>query len=344
MNTNSLGKYFSRFRAEVYKNQLKLNDLSSRHPIMLTDAEMLETDEVCPNKFATETLRFWRLKGLLPFFEGGKHARISISQFMWLKYLEELRKVSPSAAILQGAHDYYIKKAYNDRLGYNSLIDLEKQLKAKKFLNTDEQATLSALKGIFDDELLMHSLNRDINYFSLGITEHVIYGTTVQYAYFYERQPQNISKPALENPVFIVIKDGQVESFENGKEPKAGFDYTKTTCVLIPASKLVLETFYDCNISQNAFNIQIMEKSERELFRLIKEKRVQEIILNPLPESGEKSLSFMMLENHDNLSIENIKKVKYKLGTKQYLDGSAIIKGGKYFTFNSDPNTEINSQ
>ncbi len=125
--------------------------------------------------------------------------------------------------------------------------------------------------------------------------------------------------------------------------PKSDFAHTQRTCVLIPASKLVHETFYDCNISQNAFNIQIMEKSERELFMLIKEKRVQEIILNPLPERGEKSLSFMMLENHNKLSIDNIKMVKYKLGTKQYLDGSAILKGGKYFNFNSDPNSEINS-
>jgi hypothetical protein len=244
--------------------------------------------------------------------------------------------------ILQGAHDYYIKKAYDDRLGYNSLIDLEKQLKANKDLNTEEQATLAALKGILDDELLMHSLNRDINYFSLGITEHVIYGTNVQYAYFYESQPQELGKPALENPVFIVIKNRQVESLKNGKDPKADFDYTQRTCVLIPASKLVHETFYDCNISQNAFNIQIMEKSERELFRLIKEKRVQEIILNPLPERGEKNLSFMILENHNKLSIDNIKKVKYQLGTKQYLDGSAILKGGKNFIFNSDPNSEVN--
>jgi len=301
MNTKALGKYFSRFRAEVYKNQL------------------------------------------LPFFEGGKHARISIAQFMWLKYLEELRKVSPSAAILQGAHDFYIKKAYNDRLGYNSLIDLERQLKANKDLNTEEQATLAALKGILDDELLMHSLNRDINYFSLGITEHVIYGTNVQYAYFYESQPQELGKPSLENLVFNVIKNGQVEAHENGKINPVKFDYSQKTCVLIPASKLVHETFYDCNISQNAFNIQIMEKSERELFRLIKEKRVQEIILNPLPERCEKGLSFMVIENHDKLSIDNIKKLKYQLGTKQYIDGRAILKGGKNFTFNSDPNSEINS-
>ena len=169
-----------------------------------------------------------------------------------------------------------------------------------------------------------------------------MYGTNVQYAYFYESQSQDIGKSASENPVFIVIKNGQVEAHENGKDPKADFDYTQRTCVLIPASKLVYETFYDCNISQNAFNIQIMEKSERELFRLIKEKRVQEIILNPLPERGEKSLSFMMLENHDKLSIDNIKKVKYQLGTKQYLDGRAILKGGKNFIFNSDPNSQIN--
>ena len=188
----------------------------------------------------------------------------------------------------------------------------------------------------------MHSLNRDINYFSLGITEHVIYGTNVQFAYFYESHFQDKSKPALENPEFIVIKNGKVESFGDARDPKADFDYSQRTRVLIPASKLVHETFYDCNISQNAFNIQIMEKSERELFRLIKEKRVQEIILNPLPDRGEKSLRFIMLENHDKLNIDNIKGVKYQLGTKQYIDGRAILKGGKNFNFNSDPNSEVN--
>jgi hypothetical protein len=309
---------------------------------MLTDAEMLETDEVCPNKFATETLRFWRLKGLLPFFEGGKHARISIAQFMWLKYLEELRKVSPSAAILQGAHDFYIKKAYEDRLGYNSLIDLEDQLKEKKVRTEEDQTILVTLKAILDDDLLMHSLKRDINYFSLAITEHVTHGIDVLFVYFYEIPPDPFNSLPIETPMFGVIKDGHLETRENGKIKLVKFDFSQKTCVIIPASQLVHETFYDCNISQNAFNIQIMEKSERELFRLIKEKRVQEIILNPLPERGEKSLRFMMLDNHDKLSIDNIKRVKYQLGTKQYLDGMAILKGSKDFTFNSDPNSETN--
>ncbi len=50
----------------------------------------------------------------------------------------------------------------------------------------------------------------------------------------------------------------------------------------------------------------------------------------------------MMLENHDKSIIDNKKKLKYQLGTKQYLDGITFQKGGKYFTFNSDPNSETN--
>lgn len=85
-------------------------------------------------------------------------------------------------------------------------------------------------------------------------------------------------------------------------------------------------------------------KSERELFRLIKEKRVQEIILNPLTEKNWDILNFRMIDDHGELIIERIKKVKYQLGTKKYCDGRAILKGKKIFVFSSDPNSVINGE
>jgi hypothetical protein len=85
-----------------------------------------------------------------------------------------------------------------------------------------------------------------------------------------------------------------------------------------------------------------MEKSERELFRLIKEKRVQEIILNPLPENTFEIERYAMLNEQGDLNIENIKKIKLILGTKQYQDGEAILVDKNIFRFNSDSNNGYN--
>jgi DNA-binding transcriptional MerR regulator len=324
-------------------NQLKLSDLATRTPEKLTDQQILEMDEPCPIKFETETIRFWRLKGLLPFFEDKKHARISLAQFMWLKFLVELRKLGLSTNEMQVAHDHFIRKAYDDRLGYNSLFELERQLKATYGLTEQEQYALATVQEVIKDNHLMQSLNRDINYFNMGITEHVVNGANVVFAYYID-QIQG-SKPGYddEKPVFSVIKNGKLERTDaDGMVLEKDFDFTKHSCVLIPASKIVKETFYDCNISEKAFNIQIMEKSEQELFRLIKEKRAQEIILNPLPENTFEIECYAILDEHGYLNIENIKKIKLILGTKQYQDGQAVLVDKDIFKFNSDPNDRFN--
>jgi len=80
-----------------------------------------------------------------------------------------------------------------------------------------------------------------------------------------------------------------------------------------------------------------MEKSERDLFRLIKEKRAQEIILNPLRENALEFERYAMLNGNGELNIENIKKIKLILGTKQYQDGQAVLVDKDIFKFNSDP-------
>jgi DNA-binding transcriptional MerR regulator len=324
-------------------NQLKLSELATRDPKKLTDQQILEADEACPIKFETETIRFWRLKGLLPFFEDKKHARISLAQFMWLKFLVELRKLGLSTNEMQVAHDHFIRRAYDNRLGYNSLFELERQLKATPGLTDQEQYALATVKEVIKDIHLMQSLNRDINYFNMGITEHVVYGANVVFAYYIDRTLSSKDGDIVEKPIFSVIKNGKIEQTSaDGMVVQEDFDFTKQSCGLVPASQIIKETFYDCNISQEAFNIQIMEMSERELFRLIKEKRVHEIILNPLPENTFEIERYAMLDGQGDLNIENIKKIKLILGTKQYEDGEAVLVDKNIFKFNSDPNDELN--
>jgi len=44
-----------------------------------------------------------------------------------------------------------------------------------------------------------------------------------------------------------------------------------------------------------------------------------------------------MLNGNGELNIENIKKIKLILGTKQYQDGQAVLVDKDIFKFNSDP-------
>jgi len=129
------------------------------------------------------------------------------------------------------------------------------------------------------------------------------------FAYHIDQSPGSKPGDIDEKPVFSVIKNGKIDQTGAEGMPKQNdFDYTKHSCVIVPASQIIRETFYDGNISQVAFNIQIMEKSERELFRLIKEKRAQEIILKPLRENALEFERYTMLNGNDELNIENIKK------------------------------------
>ena len=87
MDINYLDNFISRFPNVLLSHTLKLTDITDSKAIKLDDDQTLKSEEAFPNKFELEVVRFWRKKKLLPFFEEGKHAKISISQLMWLRFL-----------------------------------------------------------------------------------------------------------------------------------------------------------------------------------------------------------------------------------------------------------------
>jgi uncharacterized protein YktA (UPF0223 family) len=257
MNINVLDKFVSRFSSAIHINQLKLSDLTDKKAVRLTDKEMLLTEEASPNKFETETIRFWRIKKLLPFFEEKKHARISLAQLMWLRFLSELRKLSPSTLIMEKAHDFYIKRAYDQRLGYNNLLQREKDFKKISNPTQEEQEILSAYQTIINDKLLMYSLDRDINYFNMGILDYVVNDEDVYFVYYYNMAIDPADGEEKELPEFDIIKIAKDVEKESLK-----FSFSDRPHVLIPASFIVRDTFYDCNLSANAFNILALENDD----------------------------------------------------------------------------------
>ena len=339
MNINVLDKFVSRFSSAIHINQLKLSDLTDKKAVRLTDKEMLLTDEASPNKFETETIRFWRIKKLLPFFEEKKHARISLAQLMWLRFLSELRKVSPSTLIMEKAHDFYIKRAYDQRLGYNNLLKREEAFKKISNPTQEEKEILVAYQSIINDKLLLYSLDRDINYFNMGILDYVVNDEDVYFVYYYKIAIDPADGEEKELPEFDIIKKPQEE--EKGEKVLVKFPYTERPHVLIPASFIVRDTFYDCNLSSNAFNILALEKSEREVFKLIKEQKLSELTFIIPEGTNSKPLSFKLVTKNEG-NINAIKESKLIMGTKKYVSGIAKLTNGEIRKFNPNPNSAEN--
>lgn len=320
MNFNTLGEYFYRFPGILTTHSLKLSEVTDSKAVELSDEQMLVSDQAYPNKFEMEMIRFWRKKGLLPFFEDGKHARISLAQLMWLRFLSELRNISSGAPILIEAHDFLIKRAYDDNLALKNLIALEDDLKKKIDENAaDEESknTLAYVKNIQADPLLLYSLKMDINYFTMSIIDTVINHNNVAITYGIKKEFTSPKGHYENKPCFNIVSYNQHQLIENPSNP----------IVTLPVNFFVKEVFKDCNLFENAFNIQILNEKEKELFSLIREKRVNEVKL--FSSSDYKaSNTYQILKPDGNYNADDIKQMKYILCTKFYYSGIALLNDG----------------
>ena len=144
---------------------------------VLNDEQILECNEAFPNKFELEVVRFWRKKNLLPFFEEGKHAKISLAQLMWLRFLESLRNLSPNISVLEGAFDFFLKSAFDNNIAFRSLIELELKLKTDILKNPDDSDLVELLKTVTEvlkKQILQDSLRTDLNYFNMYVMDEII--------------------------------------------------------------------------------------------------------------------------------------------------------------------------
>jgi hypothetical protein len=326
-----------------------LSEITDNKAIKLNDNQMLNSDQAFPNKFELEIVRFWRKKKLLPFFEEGKHAKISISQLMWLRFLENLRNLSPSTAVLEAAHEYFLKRAYDQNLALKNYIALQDSLRdelKKNPNNQDAKIKLEHVVSISKDDLLMYSVKIDMNYFNMYIMDEVINSPEIKTLFTY-RMGKKIfdEKGTVEDvPVFEIIKDGKVINGPDDEKNKyfIDFDLHNTPVSIFSASYFLRDVFADCNLSEKAFNIQILEKSERDIFKLIKKNKIQIVSFS----NGEKMKNdeyFLNITNNE-YNVDYIKEIKYKMCTRNYDNGFAISTTDEIFKFNPNPNSEENKE
>jgi DNA-binding transcriptional MerR regulator len=341
------------FPSILLENRVKLADITSEKEVLgLTDEEIVEKDHVFPRKYELETLRYWRKMGLLPFFDQSKHAYISISQMMWLRFLSELKNLGASIAMLKEANYYFIERGYRDEVARLNLLELKKTLiweLEKDPNNATNLQTLKNVEHILNDRLLKYSIQIDFNYFNLNIIDHVINGTDVQFAVTAEKILNKESNAVEKKQAFSVIRyhnDKKKTNTVLDSDKVEFFDFEnkalKKPAILFPAKFFIENVFGDCSISEKAFNIMILTKTEKNLFAEIRNRNVKEV--NLLPESGKTcKVPYSILDEKGKLNTESIKKIKILMGTKSYEKGVATLKNGSKLEFNPNVYAEENN-
>lgn len=335
MNIRYLASYIHRFPNVLLSNTLKLSDITDSKAIRLDDNQMLKSTEAFPNKFELEVIRFWRKKKLLPFFEEGKHAKISLSQLMWLRFLENLRNLSPNTAVLEAAHEYFIKRAYDQNLALKNYIALQDSLQEelkKNPNNEDAKIKLEQVISISKDQLLMYSVKIDMNYFNMYIMDEVINSPEIKTLFTYRMGKKILDEKGTfaDVPVFEIIKNGEVINGPENEENKNCilFNLHNTPVSVFSANYFLREIFADCNISENAFNIQTLEENEQTLFSEIRSKNVKGVKLNSL-QNPDSFINYTITNDDGSYNANGIKEVKYILGTKSYSKGIIVTKDNK---------------
>ena len=331
------------FPSILLEHRVKLADITSEKEVLeVTDDDILKEDYVFPRRYELETLRYWRKMGLLPFFDQSKHAYISISQMMWLRFLSELKNLGASIAMLKEANYYFIERGYRDEVARLNLLELKKTIIGELEKDPNNATNIQTLKNvehILNDRLLKYSIQIDFNYFNLNIIDHVINGTDVQFTVTAERILNKENNEIEKKQAFSVIRyneDKKKTDTVLDSDKVDFYDFVnkafKKPTIVFPAKFFIEDVFGDCSISEKAFNIMILTKTEKRLFAEIRNRNVKEVKL--LPENDKiGKLPYSILDENGKLNTESIKKMKVLMGTKSYEKGFTTLSDGTKLEF-----------
>lgn len=341
--TNLFRSTIETFPNLLLEHRVKLADITSEKEVLgLSDEDILESKDIFAKRYELETLRYWRKMGLLPFFDQSKHAYISISQMMWLRFLSELKNLGASIATLKEVNFKFIERGYRDEVARLNLLELKKKLITELEFDPSNPTNLQTLKDveyILNDRLLKYSIQIDFNYFNLNIIDHVINGTDVQFVVTSDKLLNKETNEVEKKLIISVIRNHEEQKYletvlDNDKVDFYDFENKafKKPAIVFPAKFFIEDVFGDCSIYEKAFNIQIMTKTEKLVFEEIRSRNVKEVKL--LPENDKIGKEpYSILDEKVKLNTESIKKIKVLMGTKDYEKGFAILTDGTKLEF-----------
>jgi DNA-binding transcriptional MerR regulator len=127
-----------------------------------------------------KSLPYWRRNKLLPFIPKNNWGyKISMSQLLWLRILDNLRALGYPVKETEKIADYFFKDAYFDDLPTKNLLERKKELELKekiKSLDEDDAYLLSEIERVLQDSVLLYGLKFDINYLTNLVSWCLNYG------------------------------------------------------------------------------------------------------------------------------------------------------------------------
>jgi hypothetical protein len=266
-----------------------------------------------------EQIRFWRRHELLPFFEDGKHAQVSMGQFLWLRLLQTLKNFGCSINYMQNASSYFIKRAYEDDLVLKNLLAEKERLvnvieKNNKSTDQHHNSLLEFVRSLLSDPILLHSIKMEINYF----TTLIVYSLDTH-------KPIDIIMDQVGQ--FAVSIDGRIydpliDQFEANETIKID-----EPLIRIPIQNLLLEFFDDAKIDDNALSIIVLNEEEQDVIRAIRDKSVNRI--NVTIQKGKVKRFDIEKTTKKTVNDPAIREIKKILGLKNYQEIKCIAPNDK---------------
>jgi hypothetical protein len=266
-----------------------------------------------------EQIRFWRRHELLPFFEDGKHAQVSMGQFLWLRLLQTLKNFGCSINYMQNASSYFIKRAHEDDLVLKNLLAEKERLvgvieKNNKSTEQHHNSLLEFVRSILSDPLFLHSIKMEINYF----TTLIVYSLDTH-------KPIDIIMDQVGQ--FAVAIDGRIynpiiDQFEANETIKID-----EPLIHISLRNLLLEFFDDAKIDDNSLNIKVLSEKEKDVIRAIRDKSVDHI--NITIQNGDIRRFDIQKTSKKSVNDPAIREIKKILGLKNYQEIKCISPNDK---------------
>jgi hypothetical protein len=276
--------------------------------------------QLAPQKMSVlipiEQIRFWRRHELMPFYKEGKHAQVSMAQFLWLRFLQILKNFGCPTKYMQNATDYFIKRACEQELMLKNLLADKEQLisiTSNAHLPTDEdvQSYLLKVRNVLLDPMLMQSIKMEINYFMSLIVFSISTGKSV-----------DIIMDQLGQ--FAVLIDEEICTQTIGGFEKYDKITTTEPLIRIPIRGLIQDFFDDSNLDDKALNIKVLSEKEQEIIRAIRDKAVSSITVKK--QNGEVKRLDIEKTSTDDTMIKDLKKI---LGLKNYQEIKCISPSDK---------------
>ena len=302
--------------AYQFKNELFLNKIKLSAVTYTIDKRLKSKPDDHEKKVTIEQIRFWRRNGLLPFFEEGDHAFISMAQYLWVLFLLSMKKFGCSVEHMKAATDYFIKRAYDDNLVLKNFLRLEEQYKRTVKLlpieNTIDKIgyskeellfRLSFIKQALGDPFLLHALKMDINYFTTTLL-------------IYLESSIEISIVMNEQGVFGIMIDNNLLDIAYTQSVAHPTLRKDEPLLLLPIKHFLKEFFDTSSLEESALNIMVLSVDEKEIIKNLRDKKVTSIHIQL--RDGEIKRYDIEKQVRRQLSDAAIMEIKKMLGLKNY--------------------------